>query len=158
MVGFDDLWQVVQIYTPEYVEEISGVPGAQLEAAGYILGTSDRLLSTALQGVYQSNQATASACAINNIALMRGMIGKPGAGVFQMNGQPTVGTSALLWRMQRMQRTPQQLTFVSRPRTIGKRAATESTHFSEITRMMTTCNQCVDACANAMGLTPVLVG
>lgn len=155
MVGFDGLWQVVQIYTPEHVEEISGVPGAQLEAAGYILGTSNRLLSTALQGVYQSNQATASACAINNIALMRGMIGKPGAGVFQMNGQPTVGASALRWWRRR---TPQQLTFVSRPRTIGKPAATGSTHFSEITRMTTTCNQCVDACANAMGLTPVLVG
>lgn len=96
MVGFDALWEVVQIYTPEYVEEISGVPSAQLEAAGYILGTSTKLLNTALQGVYQSNQATASACAINNIALMRGMIGKPGAGVFQMNGQPTVGIPALL--------------------------------------------------------------
>ena len=42
-----------------------------------------------LQGVYQSHQATASACAANNINLLRGMIGKPGAGILQMNGQPT---------------------------------------------------------------------
>jgi len=86
---FENLKSVVDVYTPEYVERVSGVSVDQLEQAAEILGKSERLLSTALQGVYQSNQATASACAINNIALMRGMIGKPGAGVFQMNGQPT---------------------------------------------------------------------
>lgn len=91
---FDNLKSVVEIYTPEYVEKLSGVAVSQLEAAAEILGKSERLLSTALQGVYQSNQATASACAINNIALMRGMIGKPGAGVFQMNGQPTVSVAS----------------------------------------------------------------
>ena len=30
-----------------------------------------------------------SSCAVNNIHLLRGMIGRPGAGVLQMNGQPT---------------------------------------------------------------------
>jgi anaerobic selenocysteine-containing dehydrogenase len=39
--------------------------------------------------VYQSHQATASACQVNNITLLRGMIGRPGCTVFQMNGQPT---------------------------------------------------------------------
>jgi ferredoxin-nitrate reductase len=39
--------------------------------------------------VYQSNQATAAACAVNNLHLVRGMIGRPGAGLLQMNGQPT---------------------------------------------------------------------
>ena len=42
-----------------------------------------------LQGVYQSNQATAAACQVNNLNLLRGMLGRPGAGVLQMNGQPT---------------------------------------------------------------------
>jgi anaerobic selenocysteine-containing dehydrogenase len=42
-----------------------------------------------LQGVYQSHQATASAVQVNNINLLRGMVGRPGATVFQMNGQPT---------------------------------------------------------------------
>src|SRR5690606_1588149 len=41
------------------------------------------------QGVYQSNQATAAACQVNNLNLLRGMIGRPGCGVLQMNGQPT---------------------------------------------------------------------
>jgi len=33
--------------------------------------------------------ATAASCQINNIHLLRGMIGKPGAGLLQMNSQPT---------------------------------------------------------------------
>jgi anaerobic selenocysteine-containing dehydrogenase len=54
-----------------------------------LIGTAERLVSTCLQGVYQSNQATAAAVQLNNVNLLRGMIGKPGCSVFQMNGQPT---------------------------------------------------------------------
>ena len=77
-VGLEDLERTVEPYTPERVEEITGVPPNLLQAAADILGNAKRLLSTALQGVYQSNQATAAACQINNINLLRGMIGKPG--------------------------------------------------------------------------------
>ena len=35
-------------------------------------------VSTVLQGFYQSNQATAAACQVNNLHLLRGMIGRPG--------------------------------------------------------------------------------
>ena len=52
-------------------------------------GTSERLVSTVLQGFYQSHQATAAAVQVNNIHLVRGMLGRPGCGVLQMNGQPT---------------------------------------------------------------------
>ncbi|KKZ67898.1 nitrate reductase-like protein [[Emmonsia] crescens] len=89
VVGIEALRKVVDKYTPEYVETITGVSRAQLQEAAKIIGTTHSLLSTALQGVYQSNQATASACQINNINLLRGKIGKPGSGVLQMNGQPT---------------------------------------------------------------------
>ena len=60
-----------------------------LAAAAELIGTVDRLVSTVLQGFYQSHQATAASCRVNNIHLLRGMIGRPGAGVLQMNGQPT---------------------------------------------------------------------
>jgi anaerobic selenocysteine-containing dehydrogenase len=88
-VGFAGLEAVVSDYTAERAAEICGVQAEDIRAAAKILGEAEALLSTALQGVYQSNQATASACQINNINLLRGMIGKPGAGVLQMNGQPT---------------------------------------------------------------------
>lgn len=89
VVGLESLQAVVSDYSPERVEEITGVSAATLREAAAILGSTPTLLSTALQGVYQSNQATASACQINNIHLLRGLIGKPGSGILQMNGQPT---------------------------------------------------------------------
>ena len=49
-------------------------------SAAELLGTCERLLSTVLQGFYQSNQATAAACQVNNLHLLRGMIGRPGRG------------------------------------------------------------------------------
>ncbi len=88
-IGLEALERTVDPYTPERVQEICGIEPAQLSAAAELIGTAEALISTVLQGVYQSNQATAAACAVNNLHLLRGMIGRPGAGVFQMNGQPT---------------------------------------------------------------------
>ncbi len=88
-VGFESLKRTVEKYTPEWVEEITGVPATLLKEVAEAIGKSKGLLSTALQGVYQSNQATASACQINNINLILGRIGRPGCGILQMNGQPT---------------------------------------------------------------------
>jgi ferredoxin-nitrate reductase len=87
--GFEALQSTVSRYTPARVEHITGVPAALLREAAEILGTSPRLVSVVLQGVYQSNQATASAVQVNNLHLIRGLIGKPGCAPFQMNGQPT---------------------------------------------------------------------
>jgi ferredoxin-nitrate reductase len=88
-LGFDSLAKIVGTYTPERVEEISGIPAADLSRAAEIIGRSRGLVSTVLQGVYQSNQATAAACQVNNINLLLGRIGRPGCGILQMNGQPT---------------------------------------------------------------------
>ncbi|MFC9491159.1 molybdopterin-dependent oxidoreductase, partial [Streptomyces hydrogenans] len=88
-VGFDELKARVAPCTPEWAEGVCDVPAARIREAAEILGTADRLLSTVLQGVYQSHQATAAAVQVNNLHLIRGMLGRPGAGVLQMNGQPT---------------------------------------------------------------------
>jgi anaerobic selenocysteine-containing dehydrogenase len=88
-VGFAALEQTVSTYPPERAGEICGVSADAIRAAARIVGTGERLVSTCLQGVYQSNQATAAAVQLNNVNLLRGMIGEPGCTVFQMNGQPT---------------------------------------------------------------------
>jgi anaerobic selenocysteine-containing dehydrogenase len=88
-LGIDALRATVEPYTADHVAGICGIPARQVEQAAELLGTCERLLSTVLQGFYQSNQATAAACQVNNIHLLRGMIGRPGAGLLQMNGQPT---------------------------------------------------------------------
>lgn len=88
-VGYASLEQQVADYDADRVAEICDVPAAQIRAAAELIGSAERLLSTVLQGFYQSNQATAAAVQVNNIHLLRGMLGRPGCGVLQMNGQPT---------------------------------------------------------------------
>ncbi|MEU8986846.1 nitrate reductase [Streptomyces sp. NPDC048558] len=88
-VGFDELAAGVVDCTPGWAARICDVPAARITEAAEILGGAERLLSTVLQGVYQSHQATAAACQVNNLQLIRGMLGRPGCGVLQMNGQPT---------------------------------------------------------------------
>ncbi|KAH7018595.1 uncharacterized protein B0I36DRAFT_377740 [Microdochium trichocladiopsis] len=87
--GLESLKDTVKDYTPDKVEQITGVPADLLYKAARIIGTSRTLMSTALQGVYQSWQVTAAATQINNINLLLGQIGRPGSGILQMNGQPT---------------------------------------------------------------------
>ncbi|WP_090003750.1 molybdopterin oxidoreductase family protein [Lentzea albidocapillata] len=88
-LGFEELKATVEPYTPEHVAGICRVSPADLVRTAEIFGTSDRVLSTVLQGFYQSHQATAASCQVNNLHLLRGQIGGPGSGVMQMNGQPT---------------------------------------------------------------------
>ncbi len=88
-VGFDELAEVTAQYPPHRVAEICGLPERDIREAARIFGTHSRVVSTVLQGVYQSHQATASACGVNNMHIVRGMLGRPGAGLLQMNGQPT---------------------------------------------------------------------
>ncbi|MEV0533602.1 nitrate reductase [Kitasatospora sp. NPDC050463] len=88
-VGFDELREKVADCTPAWAGRICDVPARDIEHAAEILGGAQRLLSTVLQGFYQSHQATAAAVQVNNLHLLRGMLGRPGCGVLQMNGQPT---------------------------------------------------------------------
>ncbi|KDN17989.1 molybdopterin oxidoreductase family protein [Amycolatopsis rifamycinica] len=88
-VGYDDLAALVADYPPERAAEICGLDAGEIREAARLLGSAERLLCTVLQGFYQSHQASAAAVQVNNLVLLRGMLGKPGAGVLQMNGQPT---------------------------------------------------------------------
>ncbi|MEV6391011.1 molybdopterin oxidoreductase family protein [Nocardia xishanensis] len=88
-VGFDELRSRVSECTPERAARICDVDAEEIRRAARLLGTATRLLSTVLQGFYQSHQATAAAVQVNNVHLIRGMLGRPGCGVLQMNGQPT---------------------------------------------------------------------
>ncbi|HKP21165.1 MAG TPA: nitrate reductase [Thermoleophilaceae bacterium] len=88
-VGFDEVEKKVRECTPRWAARICGLEASDIEAAAELIGTTERLFSTVLQGFYQSHSATSAACQVNNIHLLRGMLGRPGCGVLQMNGQPT---------------------------------------------------------------------
>ncbi|TDW92250.1 molybdopterin oxidoreductase family protein [Kribbella sp. VKM Ac-2566] len=88
-IGYDELAKQVADCDPEWAAAICDVPPGDIRDAARLLGTAERLLSTVLQGFYQSHQATAAAVQVNNVNLLRGMLGRPGCGILQMNGQPT---------------------------------------------------------------------
>jgi anaerobic selenocysteine-containing dehydrogenase len=88
-VGLDELEKQVADCTPEVAADVCGVRAEDIVAAARLLGSAERLLSTVLQGFYQSHQATAAAVQVNNVHIIRGKLGRPGCGILQMNGQPT---------------------------------------------------------------------
>jgi anaerobic selenocysteine-containing dehydrogenase len=88
-VKFDRFRELVARYTPELVESICGVPADTLRQAAEWIGTSRSTVTTCLQGVYQSNQATAAACLVNSMHLLMGKIGRPGSAPLQFAGQPS---------------------------------------------------------------------
>lgn len=88
-VGFDELEAVARDYPASRVADICGIPQADLETAAAWIGTTQRMVSTALMGFYQSTEATAASSLINAVHLLTGAIGKPGAGPLLMAGQPS---------------------------------------------------------------------
>lgn len=88
-VYFDRFEKTVSKYTPAYVEKITGVPQQQIRQAAEWIGRSKSTVTTCLQGVYQSNQATVTATLVNSMHLLMGKIGKPGSAPFQFAGQPS---------------------------------------------------------------------
>ena len=88
-IRFDRFRDIVSRYTPDRVALICGVPPETLRQAAEWIGTSRSTVTTCLQGVYQSNQATAAACAVNSMHLLMGKIGRPGSAPLQFAGQPS---------------------------------------------------------------------
>ena len=88
-VGFTSLKAVTDRYTPERVAAICGIAQRDLEIAVEWMATTPKMVSTVLQGFYQSVEATASSSLVNTVHLLLGAIGKPGAGPLLMAGQPS---------------------------------------------------------------------
>lgn len=88
-VGFASLKAVTDRYTPERVAEICGIRQNDLETAVEWMASTPKMVSTVLQGFYQSVEATASSSLVNTVHLLLGAISKPGAGPLLMAGQPS---------------------------------------------------------------------
>jgi len=86
--GFDEFTAFVQSYTPEFVAAETGLSIEQLQCfADTIRQGTPRVSFWWTMGVNQSHQATRTAQAIINLALMTGNIGKPGTGANSITGQ-----------------------------------------------------------------------
>jgi assimilatory nitrate reductase catalytic subunit len=85
--GFEALVESVRKYTPEYVCEITGLSRESLIKTAFLYGQARAPFIGWTMGVNHSTKGTETVNAINNLALITGNIGKPGASPFSITGQ-----------------------------------------------------------------------
>jgi assimilatory nitrate reductase catalytic subunit len=85
--GFAELEQFLARYTPEQVSEITGLSVELIERTALLYGRAKAAFIGWTMGVNHSTQGTETVNAINNLALLTGQIGRPGAAPFSITGQ-----------------------------------------------------------------------
>jgi len=88
--GFEALKEKVNRYTPDFVEEITGIPRNQLVEAARMYATANNAAILYCMGITQHSYGTDNVKALSNLALLCGQIGKPGSGVNPLRGQNNV--------------------------------------------------------------------
>lgn len=77
-------------YTPEYVEEISGVPADKIRMLADLFGDRDRRITSLwCMGMNQHTRGTAINCLVHGIHLLSGHFGRPGDAPTSLTGQPS---------------------------------------------------------------------
>lgn len=87
---YEEFAAAVEPYTPEKVEELSGVPADQIRMLGELFMRRDiRINSFWCMGFNQHTRGTAINCIVHGIHLMSGHFGKPGDAATSLTGQPS---------------------------------------------------------------------
>jgi molybdopterin-dependent oxidoreductase alpha subunit len=88
--GFDEYQRRTREIDIDTVLAATGIERAQLELVAKMLMTSQRTIVCWAMGLTQQTHAVATIGEITNVLLLRGMIGKPGAGVCPVRGHSNV--------------------------------------------------------------------
>jgi formate dehydrogenase alpha subunit len=88
--GFIDFIESLDKFTPEYAEEISGVPAEDIRKAARMYGNAKNAAIYWGMGISQLSHGTASALALINLAFLTGHIGRAGTGLNPLRGQNNV--------------------------------------------------------------------
>jgi formate dehydrogenase alpha subunit len=88
--GFDELKEAVAEYTPERVEEITGIPAEDLVEAARIYGRAKRASIVYAMGITQHITGTDNVLSCANLAMLTGNVGRPSTGVNPLRGQNNV--------------------------------------------------------------------
>jgi assimilatory nitrate reductase catalytic subunit len=75
-------------WTPQRAAEVCELPVDDIVRAARMFGAAKATLSLYCQGLNQSSSGTFKNCALINLHLATGQIGRPGAGPFSLTGQP----------------------------------------------------------------------
>ena len=88
--GFEDVKASVQEFTPERVEEVTGVPHEEIVSAAETIAAADACVFGWTLGLTEHSHGTENVLAMANLAAVTGNLGKPGAGVSPFRGQNNV--------------------------------------------------------------------
>jgi len=89
-VGFDELKQTVEKYTPAHVEEITGIPAAQIENTARMYARAKVASILYCMGITQHISGTDNVKSLANLAMLCGFLGVEGGGVNPLRGQNNV--------------------------------------------------------------------
>ena len=88
--NFDAFYESLDSFTPQYVEEITGVPWEKIANAARIFATHKPSSIFYAMGITQHSHGTDNVMATANLAMLTGQIGKPSTGVNPLRGQNNV--------------------------------------------------------------------
>ena len=88
--GFDELRQAVAEYTPEYVEQLSGIPAGDLRRAARLYAKAPRAMILYAMGITQHTTGTDNVKSLANLAMLCGNVGIEGGGLNPLRGQNNV--------------------------------------------------------------------
>jgi len=88
--GFEDLAKTVTNYTPEKVEQITGISIEQLIQAARAYAGADSAMILYAMGITQHSTGTDNVKSIANLAMLTGNVGKARSGVNPLRGQNNV--------------------------------------------------------------------
>jgi formate dehydrogenase alpha subunit len=88
--GFESFVASLADCTPEYAEDITGVPAADIRKAAHIYGSAENAGIYYAMGITQHVMGTYNVHAVGNLALLTGNVGKRAAGVNPLRGQNNV--------------------------------------------------------------------
>ncbi|KYK36844.1 MAG: formate dehydrogenase [Theionarchaea archaeon DG-70-1] len=88
--GFDEFIKVIKEYTPEKVEEITGVPKEKIIYAAKLYGRSKKASIVFAMGITQHTTGTDNVLSLANLAMLTGNVGRESTGVNPLRGQNNV--------------------------------------------------------------------
>ena len=88
--GFEEVKQTVEKFTPEYVEEITGIPAEDIVTAARMYATAERGSILYCMGITQHTHGTDNVKSLANLAMLCGNLGIDGGGVNPLRGQNNV--------------------------------------------------------------------
>ena len=88
--NFDALKDAVKDCTPQWAEDISGVPADMIVEAAQVYSQAGSAAIFWAMGITQSSHGVDNVQALANLALLTGNFGKPGSGVNPLRGQNNV--------------------------------------------------------------------